>query len=245
METVLAVLTDVHGNYPALRAVLDEIDGLGMVERIVCLGDMIAIGPDTNEVLEALFSRDDVSMVSGNHEDAVLALCLGRPPQSHGEELEHHQWIADRMDKRFVPLLARLPRSMTLSFHGRVCHFVHYHLDAGQQFLPVDWAPSGEKLDELYQDHPAELVAFGHHHPVHLFRTERRLYFNPGALGCCDRPVARYGLVHITGQGMEVECREVPYDNRAFLRSYHEQQVPARAFILRVFHGGQGGEVGG
>ncbi|MNW16961.1 hypothetical protein D3C71_2159920 [compost metagenome] len=39
-----------------------------------CLEDMIGIGPDTNEVLNLLFSRNDVSMIIGNHNEAVLAL---------------------------------------------------------------------------------------------------------------------------------------------------------------------------
>ncbi|GIN58170.1 hypothetical protein J8TS2_24890 [Lederbergia ruris] len=75
-----AVLTDIHGNYPALRAVLKEIDRRDDIEHIFCLGDMIAIGPDTNEVLETLFSRKDVSMITGNHDEAVLALVNRRRP---------------------------------------------------------------------------------------------------------------------------------------------------------------------
>jgi hypothetical protein len=43
-------------------------------ERIYCLGDMIGIGPDTNEVLGLLFSRMDSSMITGNHDEAILAL---------------------------------------------------------------------------------------------------------------------------------------------------------------------------
>lgn len=63
-----AVITDVHGNSRALEAVLAEIDAAEDVERIYCLGDMIAIGHETNEVLGILFARDDVSMLTGNHE---------------------------------------------------------------------------------------------------------------------------------------------------------------------------------
>ena len=45
------VIADVHGNASALKAVLHEFDKMGDIEHIYCLGDMIGIGPDTNEVL--------------------------------------------------------------------------------------------------------------------------------------------------------------------------------------------------
>jgi predicted phosphodiesterase len=63
----LAIITDIHGNEPALRAVLEELDTRGDIEEIWCLGDMIAMGPDSNEVLEILFARQDVHMITGNH----------------------------------------------------------------------------------------------------------------------------------------------------------------------------------
>ena len=52
----------------------------------------MAIGPDTDEVLAALFGREDVSMITGNHEDAVLAIFQGREPASFGEERAHHSF---------------------------------------------------------------------------------------------------------------------------------------------------------
>lgn len=64
----IAVLTDIHGNFPALKAVLEDIDHQ-RIDHIYCLGDLIAIGPYVNEVLEALFSLQDISIVAGNHDE--------------------------------------------------------------------------------------------------------------------------------------------------------------------------------
>ncbi|MBO1912562.1 metallophosphoesterase family protein, partial [Microvirga sp. 3-52] len=89
---MFAVLADIHGNAPALQAVLYEIDNRKDIEHIYSLGDMIAIGPDTNAVLELLFSRDDISMITGNHDEAVLAIIKGEPhPLSHPHVKEHHE----------------------------------------------------------------------------------------------------------------------------------------------------------
>ena len=102
----IGVITDIHGNASALKAVLAELDKSSEIEHIYCLGDMIGIGPDTNEVLSILFARTDLSMITGNHDEAVLALLKGEEhPLSHIHAKEHHQWIAEKMDKGFIPML--------------------------------------------------------------------------------------------------------------------------------------------
>ncbi|WP_315372057.1 metallophosphoesterase, partial [Paenibacillus xylanexedens] len=70
----VAILTDIHGNVPALQAVLVDIDSRGDIEHTFCLGDMIGIGPYSNEVIEMLYSRENMIAISGNHEEAVLSL---------------------------------------------------------------------------------------------------------------------------------------------------------------------------
>lgn len=235
----IAILTDVHGNAPALGAVLTDIDKIGQVERIYSLGDMIAIGPDTNQVLAMLFARDDVTMIRGNHEDAVLAVLDGKDPGSPGTERIHHGWVADQLDPTFVPSLRSLPLSLTLDYANHRLLLVHYHLSPAGRYLPADREPSLDKLEEQYRGCRADAVCFGHHHPVHLYRSGARLYLNPGALGCHDRPKARYALLTIADEGIGVELRAVPYDNRAFLASYHALDVPAADFILQLFHGNQ------
>lgn len=73
----IGIITDIHGNAPALKAVLQEMDQREEIEGVYCLGDMIGIGPDTNEVLNLLFSRKDIAMITGNHDEAILALLKG------------------------------------------------------------------------------------------------------------------------------------------------------------------------
>lgn len=242
-----ALIADVHGNAPALRAVLDEIDSRQNIKEIFCLGDMIAIGPDTNEVLDLLFSRSDVSMITGNHDEAVLALITGEEhPESHAHVKEHHQWIAERLDPAFVPLLKKLPRVLHRQIEGRTLFFSHYGIDkkkaerpiSSDPFLPIE-EPSLENLEKIFADQSADLIGFGHHHPLHYFQDEKTTYLNPGALGCSAKPAASYAIITIEDGGMEVALYEAVYDNITFLQSYEKLGVPEREFILEVFHGGQ------
>jgi diadenosine tetraphosphatase ApaH/serine/threonine PP2A family protein phosphatase len=68
-----ALISDIHGNLEALRAVVDEIDSLGITE-IVCLGDMVGYGPQPRECLDLVESIANV-IILGNHEEAILHGC--------------------------------------------------------------------------------------------------------------------------------------------------------------------------
>lgn len=239
LETKLAIITDIHGNSAALRAILDDIDRNNPVEHIYCLGDLVAIGHETNKVLELLFSRNDISYVMGNHDEAILNIMKGKEPGSVGEEKEHHQWIASQLDKKFIPALSKIPKKLYAEYNGKKLLFVHYHLNEENQFIPIDQQPTIKKLDELYKTSDVDVVCFGHHHILHHFRSKERLYINPGALGCYHKPLAPYAILNIGAEGISVTFKEVAYDNREFLLAYDKLKVPARDFILRVFYGNQ------
>ena len=237
MATKIGIITDVHGNAPALRAVLAELAREDDLAHVYGAGDLIGIGPDTNEVLELLFGLPAFAGVAGNHEDSILAAVLAREPSSSFPEMEdHHRWVADELDRGFVPRLQALPRVLSPR-HGNVELFIaHYHLDAAQELAPIDPEPSPAKLDAQYEAHPAAAILTGHHHDGHFFQTAARLYLNPGALGCGPSPVARYAVLTLGETGMSVERREAAYDRERFLRSYAERDVPHRDFILQRFH---------
>ncbi len=64
-----AILSDVHGNAEALRAVLEDIEKRG-IKEIYCLGDLVGYGPEPVECIE--FARAFRVNLLGNHEDAIL-----------------------------------------------------------------------------------------------------------------------------------------------------------------------------
>lgn len=243
----IAIIADIHGNAAALKAVLSEIDNRNDIDHIYCLGDMIGIGPDSNEVLEMLFSRDDVSMITGNHDEAILSLAKGEEyPQSHSTVRKHHQWILERMDKAFIPKLEQLPRIIKQNIEGHSILFIHYQIEINKMNTHISndpfssiLEPSVENLETLFKDNNEDLICFGHHHPIHYFKGNKVVYLNPGSLGCNHKPIAPYAIVNFSDNKLEIELKETAYDNSAFLRSYHQLQVPDREFILKIFHGNQ------
>ncbi|WP_058302786.1 metallophosphoesterase family protein [Gorillibacterium timonense] len=241
----LAVIADIHGNAPALRAFLREVDRRRDVEHIYVLGDMVGIGPDTNEVLDALFSRNDVSLVTGNHDEAVLALIRGEGyPESHSHVRVHHKWIADRMDPSFRRRLEQLPRTILRTLEGTSFRFTHYSLVKGKERAPIAGEPfapivkpTRENLEALFKDSREDVICFGHDHPLLCLRGGKAVYLNPGSLGCGEKPSAPYAIVEVGKGSVDIRLEEADYDKADFLRSYERLKVPDREFILQVFHG--------
>lgn len=240
MGSKIAVVADIHGNSSALKAVLNDIDKDQQIQHIYCLGDLVGIGHETNEVLDLLSSRKDISFVMGNHDEAILKITKGLEPDSVGDEREHHSWIASRLDKKYIPFLSAMPIKIDKEINGKKFLFIHYHLDVKDEFISIDNQPAIHKLDELYETYNSDVVCFGHHHTVHHFNSKERLYHNPSSLGCNHNPLAPYSTFQVDKSGrMTVSFIEVPYDNKQFLISYHNLNVPAKDFILEVFHGNQ------
>ncbi len=240
-----AVITDIHGNAPALKAVLKRIDKSKSVSHIYCLGDMIGIGPDTNEVLDILFSRSDVSMITGNHDEAILALAKSESyPKSHAHLNEHHKWIADRIYPEFTSKLESLPRTITENVNGFNLRFIHYSIPLNQQDRHISKDPFAaivepnlENMENLFKEFSEDLIAFGHHHPIHYFKNEKNTYLNPGSLGCSHSSEASYALVKIKDNDLEITLEKEAYDKSNFIASYQDLQVPDRDVLLRIFHG--------
>ncbi|MDU0206454.1 metallophosphoesterase family protein [Paenibacillus sp. MAH-36] len=244
----MAVFTDVHGNYAALQAVLKEDIERNEVEHIYCLGDMIAIGQETNQVLETLFSRNDISMVTGNHDESILAIVEGKEhPVSHSHAKTHHEWIASRMDPVFVPKLKSLPRILEGTYVEKNLLMLHYHMEESKRavhisedpFASVGKDPSLEQISAFYLGSTAEIICFGHDHKRYYFATASKIYLNPGALGCYELPIARYAILEIIDSEVNVLFKEVPYNNKNFLLNFRSFGLPEGEFLLTVFHGNQ------
>jgi predicted phosphodiesterase len=67
-----AIISDIHGNLPALKAVLERLTQENC-DQIICLGDIVGYGPYPNECIE-LVKRNCRQSLIGNHDHAVLGL---------------------------------------------------------------------------------------------------------------------------------------------------------------------------
>ncbi|WP_342600009.1 metallophosphoesterase family protein [Psychrobacillus sp. FSL H8-0483] len=243
----LAILTDIHGNGLALKAVLQEIDALGDIEEIWCLGDMIAMGPDTNEVLDLLFARSDIHMITGNHDEAILSLLTGEGhPESYKHTREHHEWIAAQLSTDNIHKLKKLPRWIEKEINGTRVIGIHYHIKSDKRNAHIKdepfysiLEPTLENMEKMYADYPVEIICFGHHHPEHFFHNEHQVYLNPGALGVSTGNTAPYAIINFSQTKPDIRIHHATYDKEAFLQKFEILQVPQRDILFKLFFVGE------
>lgn len=114
-----AVISDVQANLCALRAVLAAIEAREEgVERIVCAGDIVGLGPQPNEVLELLRERR-IETVRGNYDDAVAFDRLSSGvdfPDAASEERDRAalRWTRQALSEENLAYVLELPRDVRL-----------------------------------------------------------------------------------------------------------------------------------
>ena len=227
----LAVVSDIHGNLPALEAVLEDIAASG-VDMTVNLGDILS-GPlwvaETAERLMAL----ELPTIRGNHERQLLTLAPARMGASDA-------FAAQRLIPAQRAWLEALPLTRTLGDAVFCCHGtpdsdLHYFLEtvtggeAGSA-APGVRAATPDEAAERAGAVAHTLILCGHTHmPRALQLNDGRLIVNPGsvgmpmALGSTD---ARYAVLEKLRSGWTVGLRAIPYDHPAAARQALEQGFP-------------------
>ncbi len=208
----VALISDLHSNLPALDAVFAHIDGHG-IDRVVCLGDIVDLGPQPNEVVQRLRERG-VTCIRGNHDSLD-----DEPVVPVLREIE--QWTAEVMTAANRAWLDALPHELRPDVGG---------LD----LLCVHGAPSGidhgivpgmtaAALDERLADTAFDVVACGHTHVQLIRRVGARTVVNVGSTSMpFVKPVgpgppevlpwAEYAALDVRDGVASIELIRVAYD---------------------------------
>ena len=109
----VAVLSDIHGNLPALEAVLQDVRHAGP-DRVVIGGDVLP-GPMPRECLDALLGLDiPVQFIHGNGDREALAHLSGREMTTVPEPFRGPViWAAEQLGQKYRPILASWPLSLS------------------------------------------------------------------------------------------------------------------------------------
>jgi len=203
----LAALYDIHGNLPALEAVLAEVHGAG-VHQILIGGDVFP-GPMAREVLHRLRELDiPVLYIRGNGERAVADVAAGR--QSAGLPpalVPLMEWHVAQLDPTDVQSMEAWPPTMTLSIasHGDVlfCHATPR--DDNEMF---NASTPGERIAPAFAGIAQRLVVCGHtHRPFERMVGDVRVV-NAGSVGMpFSGTEAEWLLI-----GDDLEPRRTAYD---------------------------------
>jgi predicted phosphodiesterase len=229
----VALVSDVHGNAVALRAVLGGLER-ETVEAVVCLGDVAQGGPQPDECVDLV--RDlGCPVVLGNADAFLLDPTAGREVATD-RQLEVREWSVRRLGQERLDLIRSFEPTVELdlgsgdrllAFHGSPTSFDDVLLPD----LP------GDQLRALVGEVRHRLLAGGHVHLQWLRRFGDSLFVNPGSVGLgYDHeqaedgvrfdPFAAYAIATIDGGRVEISFRRIPFDAGAFVDAIRGSGLP-------------------
>ncbi len=214
----VAALYDIHGNLPALEAVLQDIRQAD-VDQIVVGGDVVP-GPMPRETLGRLLDLDlPTHFIHGNGELAILAQMAeartgsvtywgttsgARPPESI---IEIYRWTAAQLQPELEPLLARWPKTVRLEIDG-LGQVLFCHSTPRSETEVFTRLTSEERLLPIFEGLDARVVVCGHTHMQFDRMIGRTRVVNAGSVGMPFGEPGAYWLL----LGSDVQLRHTPYD---------------------------------
>ena len=254
----IGIISDIHGNLPALQAVLREMDAVG-VDCIINAGDTLG-GPLESARTADLLMQRQIPMIAGNHERQLLTFSpekLSPSDACTAREISsaHRAWLAG------APTTVWLAEDVFVC-HGTPHSDLHYWLetitsDFAQHGSPgVRAATQAEVLARLDTGlhTKARLMICGHSHIPRVVSIasptdgQHITIVNPGSVGLpayddlhpykhhieTGSPHARYALAEQSAGEWRIELRCVMYDFESMARLAESRQRPDWAIALRT-----------
>jgi putative phosphoesterase len=215
----VAVITDIHGNLPALQATLSRIDELA-IEAVYCGGDLVGYGPHPNEVC-ALIQERAIPTIYGNYDHAIArdehdCGCAYVTP--HDRELGQRsiEWTLLHTDPRAKDFMRDLPFDLRIACGNQRVRLVHGSPRKVNEYLFEDKPPKTFERIAALAD--CDVLVFGHTHKPWIHSYGDVLFVNCGSVGKPKDgdPRASFALLEADAEGhVSASIERVRYDAEA------------------------------
>lgn len=210
---ILAALGDIHGNLPALEAVLAAIDSAG-VQTVLNTGDCVVGQPWPNEVIELLRERDILS-VQGELDRLALRFLRKRNTLSDrgldAAMLDAIRETHETTRSANIEFLRGLPRCRVVTIDGIPIALCHGMPASQSDSLEAD-APE-TKFRRQRETTGARIIVSGRTHKAFARMVDDALFVNPGSVGVPTGKAqrARYALVSTEDEPWAADLRWAAY----------------------------------
>lgn len=228
----VAVIADIHGNLPALEAVMQDLAKVSP-DAIVAAGDLALRGAHPRETLDLLKDRC-TSLLMGNTDCYLAGNYLGG---AYGDR-EHWKtelltWTRDQLGAQWVEALGRLPFSTRLSPRKGQDLFI-FHANPRNLEDSLDPTLDEAALRGYFRHVDAAACAFGHLHFPYRRRLGRMIIADVASVGIPRDGDLRsnYGVFTFTPRGWRVQLRRVRYPVRKATQALTARRVPGAPLLV-------------
>lgn len=240
----IAFISDIHGNFTALQAVLADIK-LQNVDQIVCLGDVVTLGPQPKEVLNKLNELNCV-VIKGNHDAALID-----PEESEKFEITEHlipdlYWCRNHLTRDDLNIIDAYKSTYEIELPNGVV-ILCFH---GSPLSPTDIIQATtppELLDKYLEGQRATVFIGGHSHIQMYRRHGDKLILNSGSVGNSFAfayspgnvpsllPWAEYTIISQNENYLDVDLRRVHFDTAELIKLVAQSGLPGAGWWLRQY----------
>ena len=232
----LAIISDIHGNYLALNAVLEDIKKHN-VDEIFCLGDLVGYAPDPNKVFPIL---KGIKTLMGNYDEATALSkddcgCGYVDLKSSEMGKISFEWTVKNTTEENKKWIMGLPKEIRLNINNKKILMVHGTPDIINGRMDI---MSDDKIDEVMKNTDADILFCGHTHiPYHKIVNGKHI-INPGSVGRprIGSPQANYAIVDFD-KGCGVEFIFLDYDFESFAKEIENSDMPKNNFAEVIITG--------
>jgi predicted phosphodiesterase len=237
LPTKIGVITDVHGNLPALKAILQRLQDLG-ASQIIHTGDVVDIGPQSRECLKLLIDSG-VQLVLGNHD---FAFFKDRATQHQYSKVtaQHKRYVFDSMQDMLDTQSLFAPQ-INLEINGVKFVFTHYAmldepLPTGYLWQEINHNPTPSSLDEMFSYLSCNAVFYGHKHEQSDVDGASTTYVNVGSVGCHKNNYAKGVPITVEEDGTWYYQRiHAPYDREQMKQTMLQGNLPDAEPIFKHY----------
>jgi len=230
-ERRIAVISDIHGNLDALKAVVKDAEKSGL-KAFLNAGDAVGFGIYPTQVVQALRSPMFLSVLGNVDLEILEALRLGKA----AERDDTKEVAFKELSPSDVAYLQSLPKELRFEIAGTRVLLTHGSPDSVDEHIYPD-SPE-KRLKEIAAKAEADVVVVGHTHLQMNRGVDGVAFVNPGSVGrpVDGEPKAEYAVLGFNP--LTVEFRKVSYDVEALAEEMRKKAVPESyvQVLLRGLH---------
>lgn len=215
----IAVISDVHGNIEALRAVLDDIQSF-KPDSIVCAGDIVNPFKTSLEVYK-LIKELNIPMIRGNHEDYIIRYHTSKNSAiCNSVQYQPIRLVAETFSIDEVNAIKNWPLHISIKHpsgkHILVCHASPYSNAVG--YL----SGVSKKIEKELLSFNEELIICGHWHERATRTWNNKTLAIIGSVGLPmeGEPAANYLRLSFVNQHWKIEHKSIPYNHLKAVQSH-------------------------